>query len=103
MGQYVARKRAKFKGFSGPVNIPWGAILEEQDGLLFWRGAAVCGVTSQNAFDFFSRDDDGQGKLRGKLVTSIKAKLAVSYTHLDVYKRQDLHGHVYAEGRLPVG
>ena len=35
MGQYVARKRAKFKGFSGPVNIPWGAVLEEQDGLLF--------------------------------------------------------------------
>lgn len=34
MGQYVARKRAKFKGFSGPVNIPWGAVLEEQDGLL---------------------------------------------------------------------
>lgn len=75
MGQYVARKRAKFKGFSGPVNIPCGAVLEEQDGLLFWRGAAVCGVTSQNAYDYFSRDDDGHGKLRGKLVTSIKAKL----------------------------
>lgn len=75
MGQYVARKRAKFKGFSGPVNIPWGAVLEEQDGLLFWRGAAVCGVTSQNAYDYFSRDDDSHGKLRGKLVTSIKAKL----------------------------
>ena len=36
--------------------------------------SCVCGVTS-NAYDYFSRDDDGHGKLRGKLVTSIKAKL----------------------------
>lgn len=32
-------------------------------------------MTSQNAYDYFSRDDDSHGKLRGKLVTSIKAKL----------------------------
>lgn len=75
MGKYVARGRAKFKGFSGPVNIPWGSVLDEQDGLLFWRGAAACGITSQNAYDYFSRDDDGQGQLRGKLVTAIKEKL----------------------------
>lgn len=75
MGQYVARVRAKFKGFDGLVNIPWGGVLEEQDGLLFWRGAAVCGIYSQNAYDHFSLDDDGQGKLRGKLVTAIKKKL----------------------------
>lgn len=35
MGKYVARDRARFKGFSGPVNIPWGSVLDEQDGLLF--------------------------------------------------------------------
>ena len=75
MGKYVARGRAKIKGLSGPVNIPWGAVLLEQDGLLFWNGAAVCGITSQNAYDYFSRDDDGQGRARGQLVADIKARL----------------------------
>lgn len=75
MGKYVARDRARFKGFSGPVNIPWGSVLDEQDGLLFWHGEAVCTITSQNAYDLFSADNDGQGKLRGKLVTAIKKKL----------------------------
>ena len=75
MGQYVARKRAKFKGFSGPVNIPWGAVLEEQDGLLLWRGAAVCGVRSQNAYDFFTQNDDGMGQERGELLNRIIPKL----------------------------
>ena len=75
MGKYVARDRARFKGCSGPVNIPCGAVLEEQDGLLFWRGEAVCTTKCQNAYDYFSQDNDGQGKLRGKLVTAIKATL----------------------------
>lgn len=75
MSKFVARKRAKFKGLSGSVNIPWGSVLDEQDGLIFWRGQAVCLTTSQNAYDFFSSDDDGQGRLRGKLVAAIKKKL----------------------------
>lgn len=35
MSKFVARERAKFKGLSGPVNIPWGSVLDEQDGLFF--------------------------------------------------------------------
>ena len=74
-GRYIARKRPRFKGFDGPVNIPWGASLEVRDAILYWNGAAVCGVSSQNAYDYFSRDDDGQGEFRGKLVGAIKATL----------------------------
>lgn len=74
-GRYIARKRARIKGFNGPVNIPWGAVLEERDGLLFWNDDAVCGVKSQNAFDYFSQDNDGQGQLRGKLVGAIMSTL----------------------------
>lgn len=76
MGRYITRKRARIKSILGnDMNIPWGAVLEEQDGLLFWRGAAVCATTSQNAYDFFSQDDDGNGQVRGQLVGSIKARL----------------------------
>ncbi|MFR8334437.1 MAG: isoaspartyl peptidase [Oscillospiraceae bacterium] len=75
MGRYIARKRARFHSFGREVNIPWGAVLEEQDGSLFWKGKLLCGITSQNAYDYFSRDDDGQGKLRGQLVEAIKDRL----------------------------
>lgn len=75
MGQYVARKRARFHSFGREVNIPWGAVLEEQDGSLFWKGKLLCRVTSQNAYDYFSRDDDCRGKLRGQLVGAIKDRL----------------------------
>lgn len=42
---------------------------------MFWKGKLLCGITSQNAYDYFSRDDDGQGKLRGQLVEAIKDRL----------------------------
>ena len=73
--RYIARQRARFKGLSGPVNIPWGAALENEGGFLMWRGEQLCAATSQNAFDFFSHDDDGQGRERGALVTAILARL----------------------------
>ena len=76
MGRYIARKRARFTSIlEHNVNIPWGAVLEEQGGLLFWRGEAVCTATSQDAYDYFSRDDDGQGEVRGRLVGAIMARL----------------------------
>ena len=76
MGRYVTRKRARFKSILGiDVNIPWGAVLHEQDGLLFFNGAPVCTTTSQDAYDFFSQDNDGQGKARGRLVGAIMARM----------------------------
>lgn len=74
--QYVARRRARFRGCNGQqVNIPYGSILVAQDGFLLWEGQPLCVDTSQNAHDYFSRDDDGQGMERGKLVASILAQL----------------------------
>ena len=59
--RYIARKRARFKGCNGrQVNIPYGSTLEERDGFLLWNGEPVCVDASQNAYDYFSRDDDGQ-------------------------------------------
>lgn len=75
MSRYVARKRAKFKAMCGQVNIPWGTVLEEQGGFLIYQGKRLCAVTGQNAHDYFSLDDDGQGYLRGVLVDAIKTRL----------------------------
>ena len=73
---YVARRRAKFKGCNGQqVNIPYGSILETQDGFLLWKGQPLCVDTSQNAHDFFSQNDDDLGLERGALVAAILSRL----------------------------
>lgn len=86
---YVARRRAKFKGCNGQqVNIPYGSILEAQDGFLLWKGQPLCVDTSQNAHDFFSQNDDDLGLERGALVAAILSRLETppnaSQKHRDV-------------------
>ena len=66
--KYIARKRARFKGLSGQVNIPYGSLLESRGGFLFYKNARLCTVTSQNAYD-------GRGLERGGLVDAIKTRL----------------------------
>lgn len=68
---YVVKKRAKFKGISGDVNIPYGTHLEAQNGFLMLDGKPVCVATSQNGMDYFAQNDDGQGEERGKLTIEI--------------------------------
>lgn len=74
--KYITRKRARFKGLSGKVNIPYGSLLESRGGFLFYENARLCSMTSQNAYDYFSIDDDGRGLERGGLVDAIKTRLA---------------------------
>lgn len=72
---YVAKKRARFKGISGDVNIPYGTRLENQDGFLVLNGEPVCAADSQNGLDYFAQDDDGQWEERGKLTIEIISTL----------------------------
>lgn len=72
---YLARKRARFEGICGHVNIPYGTTLTVQDGFIMWKGQQVCGITSQNAYDYFTQNDDGRGKERGELLNRIIPKL----------------------------
>ena len=72
---YLCRKRARFDGISGQVNIPYGTALICQDGFLMHQNKPLCGITSQNAYDFFSQNDDGMGRERGDLLNAIIPKL----------------------------
>ena len=72
---YLCRKRARFDGISGQVNIPYGTTLICQDGFLMHQNKPLCGITSQNAYDFFSQNDDGMGRERGDLVGRILSRL----------------------------
>lgn len=73
---YITIKRTRFESMSGPVNLPYGtAVRCGEDGVLHLEGAPLCGVYSQNAYDFFSRNDDGQGEERGRLTQAIRKAL----------------------------
>lgn len=72
---YVCRKRARFKAIYGQVNIPYGTTLNGQGGFLILNDLPVCSATSQNAYDFFTQNDDGMGQERGELLNRIIPKL----------------------------
>lgn len=74
--RYVARRRARFKGCAGQqVNIPYGTVLKAQDGILRWKGQLLSVDTSDDAHNYFSQDDDGNGLVRGALVAAILTRL----------------------------
>ena len=72
---YIVRRRARFLAICGPVNLPYGTEVSSDGAFLTVNGEKLCSITSQNAYDFFSRNDDGHGLERGKLVQGIRSTL----------------------------
>ena len=72
---YIVRRRARFLSICGPVNLPYGTEVSSDGAFLTVNGEKLCSITSQNAYDFFSRNDDGHGLERGKLVHDIRRTL----------------------------
>ena len=74
--RYIVTRRFRGKAICGEVNLPYGTTCEEHDGILVLEdGRKLCADTSQNAYDYFSRNDDGHGLERGKLVQDIRCTL----------------------------
>lgn len=78
---YITIKRAKFNSLSGAVNLPYGSHAECLDGILYYNGHALCSDHSQNAYDFFVRNDDGNGLIRSKLTQAIRKTLEKKDRH----------------------
>lgn len=72
---YITTKRFAGDAICGRISIPYGAKLEVVDGFIVCEHGPVCAVTSQNAYDHFSQDDDGRGLERGELVQDILRRL----------------------------
>lgn len=73
---YIVTKRARFNSLSGQVNLPYGTEAKCEDEVIYIEGYPLCSWSSQNAYDFFSRNDDGNGLERGKLIQAICSTLA---------------------------
>lgn len=73
--EYIVRKRFKTIAICGEVNIPALSICQQVGGFIYFNGKLLCRSTSENAHQYFSRNDDGCGIRRGELVQSIVDKL----------------------------
>ncbi len=69
--QYIVTKRIKKKTICGEVNLPFGTPCFAKDGVIYCDKGMLCGVTSQDAYDYFTRNDDGQAQQRRRLIDSI--------------------------------
>ena len=68
---YICFNRFKQNALCGEVNIPYGTKLDETNNVIRYRGNPICYTTSQNAYDYFARNDDGKGLERGKQTSEI--------------------------------
>ena len=68
---YICFNRFKQNALCGEVNIRYGTKLDEANNIISYRGNPICYIKSQNAYDYFARNDDGKGLERGKLTAEI--------------------------------
>lgn len=76
MNQYVAHRRFKENAICGKVDIKAGEKLTEIGGMLFLGKDPVCCASSENAHQYFAKNNDGCGLLRGQLTQAIQIALA---------------------------
>ena len=74
--EYVCFRRFKDNAICGEVNIPKGSLLYIDNGYLIYNGDTICSNTSQNRYEYFARNDDGNGIVRGELTQKIIKTLA---------------------------
>lgn len=70
--QYIAHRR--FRGIAlnkRRINIPFGSECESSNGILYYNGAQLMTERSENCYQYFARNDDGNGLRRGKLTQEI--------------------------------
>ena len=73
--EYITTLRFKTKTMSGIVNLPYGTACELRGETIYHGGKPLCFVTSENAHQYFSRNDDGKGERRGELVREIMGRV----------------------------
>lgn len=74
--EYICFKRFKGNAICGEVNIPKASLLYIDNDYLIYNAGVICANSSQNCYEHFSRNDDGNGIRRGELTQKIIKKLA---------------------------
>ena len=74
--KYIVYKRFKEKAICGEVNLPATTQVELRGNMLYLNDKQICVITSENAHNYFARNNDGKGMERGYLIQQIKQILA---------------------------
>lgn len=69
--KYITIKRTRIACISGDINLPYGTEVDFIDNALYHNNKPICSIRSQNAYDYFARNDDNNGLERGKLTQLI--------------------------------
>ena len=73
--KYIVCRTFKGRGLGGEFDLKRGSSCEEIRGIITHNQEAICINSSQNAFDFFARNDDKKGYERFALVHEILDKI----------------------------
>lgn len=74
--KYIVHRRFKQQAICGEVNIPALTECEEVNGTIYLDHKPLCIKRSENAHQYFARNDDGNGLERGQLTQAIIAALS---------------------------
>lgn len=74
--KYIVHTRFKGKAICGEVNLPALTECDALFGMISKDYQPLCLTTSENAHNYFARNDDGRGVERGQLIKDIKKLLA---------------------------
>ena len=72
---YIACVDKTIKGIDGPIDLKVGDEITVKKGFLYKGDHKICYEASQNAYDLFSRNDDGNGLKRFQTINDIKKTL----------------------------
>ncbi len=101
--RYVLFKRFRGMGLCGNVNLPYGTVCESEGEIITKDGNALVLATSENAHQYFARDDDGCGLERGRLTQAIQASLrapAKQESAANRQKRQAAWERIWGDPKL---
>ena len=86
--EYIVGKAYKKLGIDQNFDLAKGASAFEERGIISYNGKKVCYATSQDAHDFFARNDDGKGRERFKLTHDIiNAVIAMKQEYEEAVKQ----------------
>ena len=81
---YIVHHRFRGRGLAGEFNLPRGTKCEEQDGIISYKGRAICLNTSQIAKEHFAVNDDLCGLRRGDITHQIAFGAPLSELQKDI-------------------
>lgn len=68
--QYITYKRFKKKGIDGKFNLPFGTLVDEDNGILHHNGRRICFATSENGWEHFYPDTP-EGEHRHRMLMAL--------------------------------